>query len=445
MWAARFGQRLAVATNTPRFPERKIFALRQPRKTVLCRKMLCTVSSAETTAKDEKPKGGKPKADNTNRRRRQRQPKGGSDAGSTLDEIRATRIEKVQTLRAAGLEPYAYRWDSTISSAGLSDKYGHLENGEECVPEGGVEAVAGRVIARRFFGKLAFLSLRDELGTTQLYIEKGTLNDKSYEEAFSHLKNLVDIGDIIGAKGTLKRTEKGELSINVTSFEMLTKSLQPLPDKFHGLTDIEKRYRQRYVDMIVNPEVREVFRSRAKITALIRRFLEDREFLEMETPVLQSNAGGADARPFCTYHNALGRDMTLRIATELHLKRMVVGGLDRVFEIGRIFRNEGISTRHNPEFTSVEVYQAYADISDMLELTETMIVRVAQELHGKLEIECQGESLDFTPPFRRESMQNLVKDVTGVDFLAFDPATGLDEARAEAVRCAALRPPCTPQ
>jgi lysyl-tRNA synthetase class 2 len=216
--------------------------------------------------------------------------------------------------------------------------------------------VCGRVKARRVFGKLAFLSLEDDGGSIQLYCDKKRI-DAENPGAFKRIVDLVDMGDIVGARGTVKRTEKGELSVAVDSFEMLTKSLLPLPDKFKGLTDVEMRYRQRYVDLIANPEVRDTFRTRAGIVSGIRRFLDDRSFMEMETPVLESRAGGADAKPFNTFHNALGMNLTLRIATELHLKRLVVGGFERVYEMGRIFRNEGISTRHNPEFTSVEVYQ----------------------------------------------------------------------------------------
>ncbi|MGC1247603.1 MAG: lysine--tRNA ligase, partial [Spirulinaceae cyanobacterium] len=228
-----------------------------------------------------------------------------------------------------------------------------------------------------------------------------------------------DVGDIIGVTGTIKRTEKGELSVYVREYTMLTKSLLPLPDKWHGLTDTEKRYRQRYVDLIVNPAVRETFRRRAKITAAIRRYLEKEGFLEVETPVLQGEAGGADARPFTTYHNTLEMELYLRIATELHLKRLIVGGFEKVFEMGRIFRNEGISTRHNPEFTSIELYQAYADYNDMMELTEDLICTVAQEVLGTLEISYQGTTVNLQKPWQRVTMQDLVKEKTGLDFSKF--------------------------
>ncbi|CAN6447874.1 unnamed protein product [Victoria cruziana] len=269
---------------------------------------------------------------------------------SDRDAIRTIRLHKVEDLRSRGCEPYAYKWNKSHSASDLQELYKNLRNGEE-VEEDQV-SVAGRIVARRDFGKkLSFLILRDDSGTIQLYCEKGRFQ----EEQFEQLKDFVDIGDILGATGSIKRTEKGELSVSVYSFAILTKSLLPLPDKYHGLTDVDKRYRQRYLDMIANPEVADTFRIRAKIVSEIRRTMEAMNFVEVETPVLQGAAGGAEARPFITYHNSLGRDLYLRIATELHLKRMLVGGFEKVFEIGRIFRNEGISTRHNPEFTTIEV------------------------------------------------------------------------------------------
>jgi lysyl-tRNA synthetase class 2 len=347
---------------------------------------------------------------------------------STLEEIRATRLEKVEQLKALGMNPYAYHWESTHHAAELQEKFAELPAGEEVDIE---VAIAGRILARRVFGKLAFFNLQDETGTIQLYLDKKRIAEKMADvpDAFNHLKQLTDIGDIIGAKGTIKRTEKGELSVYVNQYTLLTKSLLPLPDKWHGLTDTEKRYRQRYVDLIVNPDVRETFRRRAKITATIRRFLEDQGFLEIETPVLQSEAGGADARPFITYHNTLEMDLYLRIATELPLKRLIVGGFEKVFELGRIFRNEGISTRHNPEFTSVEFYQAYADYHDLMTLTENLITTVAKEVVGTLQITYQGEAIDLTPPWRRVTMHDLVQEKTGLDFNQFKT---IEEAKTAA-------------
>jgi len=345
------------------------------------------------------------------------------------EDIRAARLEKVDQIKQLGANPYAYRWESTHNAAQLQEKFADLANGEEVELE---VAIAGRIMARRVFGKLAFFTLQDETGNIQLYLEKNRIQESMAEidaEAFNHLKQLTDAGDILGVKGTIKRTEKGELSVYVKQYTILTKSLLPLPDKWHGLTDVAKRYRQRYVDLIVNPEVRQTFRRRAQITAGIRRYLEQRDFLEIETPVLQSEAGGADARPFITYHNTLEMELYLRIATELHLKRLIVGGFEKVFEMGRIFRNEGISTRHNPEFTSIEVYQAYADYNDMMALTEGIITTVAQEVLGTLQITYQGETVDLTPPWRRVTMHDLVKEATGLDFNSFQ---SLEEAKAAA-------------
>ncbi len=335
------------------------------------------------------------------------------------DDLRSTRLEKAQKLKELGLNPYAYKWDVTHSSAELQAKYEDLGAGQEVDVE---VAIAGRILARRVFGKLAFFTLQDESGTIQLYLDKKTIQQSMAEvdaEAFSHLKQLTDTGDFLGVKGGIKRTDKGELSIAVREYAVLTKSLQPLPDKWHGLTDVEKRYRQRYIDLIVNPEVRQTFRRRALITAAIRRYLDQQGFIEIETPVLQGEAGGADARPFVTYHNTLEMELYLRIATELHLKRLIVGGFERVFEMGRIFRNEGISTRHNPEFTTLELYQAYVDYNDMMTLTESIIAYVAEQVLGTTTITYQEETIDLSPPWTRITMHNAVEKATGVDFSVF--------------------------
>ncbi len=339
----------------------------------------------------------------------------------SLSELRDTRLEKAKVLQSLGQGPYGLNFKSTDSADRLQEKYKELPNGSEKIEE---VSLAGRVMSRRVMGKLAFFTIADETGTIQLFLEKATLNQiQSIEEPQNNFKNitsLVDSGDWIGVKGTLRRTDKGELSIKVNEWSMLSKSLQPLPDKWHGLADVEKRYRQRYLDLIVNPQSRKTFRTRALLVSAIRRWLDAKDFLEIETPVLQSEAGGADARPFVTYHNTLDLNLYLRIATELHLKRLVVGGFQKVYELGRIFRNEGISTRHNPEFTSVEIYQAFADYYDMMDLTEKLLSSVCEEICGSTKISYQENEIDLTPPWRRATMHELVLEATGIDFQAFD-------------------------
>ena len=337
---------------------------------------------------------------------------------SPLSDLRETRLEKAQALEAIGQQPYALGFSPSHRHAQLQDTYADLPRGEECAD---TVSVAGRVMTRRVMGKLAFFTLADETGPLQLYIEKATLTAAHPDnpDAFSQLTTLVDSGDWIGVHGSLRRTDRGELSVKVTDWQMLCKALQPLPDKWHGLADVEKRYRQRYLDLIVSPHTRETFRRRAVLVSALRRWLDERGFLEIETPVLQAEAGGADARPFETHHNALDLPLTLRIATELHLKRLVVGGFERVYELGRIFRNEGISTRHNPEFTSVEIYQAYADYHTMMQLTEELIVTAAQAVCGGTTLTYQGTAIDLTPPWRRATMHELVLEATGLDFQTF--------------------------
>jgi len=342
-----------------------------------------------------------------------------------LEEIRALRLAKVAALRALGQEPYGYRFERTTTAAALQAAHAGLAAAEEAAGE---EAVAGRVVARRVFGKLAFLSLADDSGTIQLYCDVARMG----VEGFEALKGSLDVGDIVGARGPVRRTEKGELSVAVTSLTLLTKALRPLPDKWHGLADVETRYRSRHLDLLSNPEVRTAFRARSRIVSCLRRELEARGFLEVETPVLQAEAGGADARPFSTFHNALASPLTLRIATELHLKRLVVGGFERVFELGRVFRNEGVSTRHNPEFTSVELYQAFADRGDMLELAEELVCGAALAACGSLELSYQGTAISLARPWRRASMNELVRDALGgLDVLALRD-DGLGAARAAA-------------
>ena len=313
--------------------------------------------------KQKGPNSQQAKQNNNNKNK-----KGKDDAEPLSEsEIKLVRLAKVQAMKEANVEPFAYTYDVTASASQLNADYdGKLEPGEE--DEDSDVSIAGRVLTRRVFGKLAFFTLQDETGIVQLQFDKTRLGDN-----FKGIKDWTDGGDIIGVRGTVRRTDKGELTIYAKEWTMLTKAVLPLPDKFHGLQDVTKRYRSRHVDLIVNSEVRETFRKRAKITSMLRRMLDDMGFLEIETPVLHSQSGGAEAKPFETYHNSMDMDLTLRIATELHLKRLIIGGFDRVYEVGRIFRNEGLSTRHNPEFTSVELYQAYADYDDMMDLTENLV------------------------------------------------------------------------
>jgi len=347
-------------------------------------------------------------------------------APAMANDLKETRLGKADAMREAGKEPFAYSFEATHSSAALAEKWVDLPAGEE--DEEASVRVCGRVVARRVFGKLAFFTLRDERGTVQLYLDKKRLGPE-----FKALKDYVDGGDIVGAWGTVKRTEKGELSVYASGWEMLTKSLAPLPDKWAGLKDVEKRYRYRELDLISNPATRETFRKRALITSGIRRYLDERGFLEIETPTLHAVAGGAAAKPFETHHNSMDMSLTLRIATELHLKRLVVGGFDRVYEVGRIFRNEGVSTRHNPEFTTVELYMAYADYEDIMNLTENLIGHVAEEATGGTVVPYQGEDIDLTPgTWRRVTMHDLVKEVSGLDF-SYDKNLSLEEAKAMAV------------
>ena len=334
-----------------------------------------------------------------------------------MSDFREARLNKAQSLIQKGYSPYAEKFNVTHTSKFLIDSYSYLENGEEFDLN---VSIAGRVLAKRVMGKLAFFSISDQEGPIQLFLDKLVINQCDHNLSFEDLKEIVDIGDWIGVQGIIKKTNKGELSIKVSKWEMLSKALQPLPDKWHGLTDIEKRYRQRYVDLIVNPYSKNVFKIRASCISLIRRWLDNRDFLEIETPILQSEAGGADARPFITHHNTLDIPLYLRIATELHLKRMIVGGFERIYELGRIFRNEGISTKHNPEFTSVEIYQAFSNYEDMMNLTEDLISEIVLEICQSLEINYQDQKINFSKPWTKISMKEAVKKYTGIDFDSFD-------------------------
>jgi lysyl-tRNA synthetase, class II len=317
-----------------------------------------------------------------------------------LSELLLQRRRKVDAMWESGINPYPNDFRPQHTSADVFAAYGH----QETIGEGAdTFVVAGRILARRSFGKAAFIQLQDRKGRLQLYVRKDAVGD----ELFALFEDY-DIGDIVGAAGFPFRTKTGELSLHVTSIRLLTKSFLPLPEKFHGLTDVETRYRQRYVDLIVNPEVREVFIKRSRVVNLIRAFMTDHDFLEVETPMMQPIPGGATARPFVTHHNALDMELFLRIAPELYLKRLVVGGFDRVFEINRNFRNEGISVRHNPEFTMMEFYQAYATFEELMDFTEELLCYVTQELLGALDFSYQGEAISFQRPWRRLTVKEAI-------------------------------------
>ncbi|MFP7755026.1 lysine--tRNA ligase [Thermodesulfobacteriota bacterium B35] len=323
--------------------------------------------------------------------------------------ILKARRDKAKTLAEAGVKLFSNDFKAPQPIREI------LPRGEALAPEshekdGGSYRVAGRIMSMRKFGKAAFFHIQDESGRIQIYVRRDLVGDEEYA-----VFKKWDVGDIVGVEGKLFRTRTGELSIEALRLQMITKSLRPLPEKFHGLTDVETRYRQRYVDLIVNPEVRDTFRKRVEIIRLIREFLTNRGFLEVETPMMQPVPGGATARPFKTYHNALGMDLYLRIAPELYLKRLLVGGFERVFEINRNFRNEGLSTRHNPEFTMLEFYQAYATYHDLMDLTEEMISWLAAEVCGTMEITYQGAQVNLAPPWRRFTMDEALVEIGGLD------------------------------
>lgn len=333
----------------------------------------------------------------------------------SLNELLRIRREKLTNLQDAGRDPFAItRYDVTHHSAEI------LAAGDELV--GKEVSVAGRMMVKRIMGKASFCKIQDKQGVIQCYVARDDLG----EEAYAEFKKM-DIGDIIGVKGFVFRTKTGEITVHTKELTLLTKSLKPLPEKFHGLQDTDVRYRQRYLDLIVNPEVRDTFVKRSQILREIRRFLDDRGFMEVETPMLVPNAGGAAARPFETHYNALDEDVKLRISLELYLKRLIVGGLERVYEIGRVFRNEGVDTRHNPEFTLMELYQAYTDYNGMMELTEDMFRHLAKVICGSTTITYQGTEIDLGKPFERLTMIDAVKKYSGVDF---DAVKTLEEARA---------------
>jgi len=335
------------------------------------------------------------------------------------DDPFAVRRARLDALRASGQQPFRDSWEVDARSADLESRYADLEAGSETSDR---VSVAGRLVAKRDQGKVAFLVLRDATGDLQLFCRINVIG----EDAFEAIRAL-DLGDWIGATGTVMRTRRGELSVQPDEVALLSKSLRPLPEKFHGLTDTETRYRQRYVDLIANPEVRSVFETRFRIIAAIRRFMEARGYLEVETPMLHAIPGGATARPFVTHHNALDMPLYLRIAPELYLKRLLVGGFERVYEINRSFRNEGMSPRHNPEFTMLEAYHAFGNMATMLELTESLIVAVAEEVLGTLELEYQGTPVSLERPWRVATMAELTSEAAGA---AIDVHTPAEELKA---------------
>ncbi len=340
-------------------------------------------------------------------------------AAQDVNEMMRIRRDKLQTFADMGVAPFGHRYEVTHHAQDIRDHFDELE-GEM---DGPVVRLAGRLTAKRGHGKASFAELMDASGKIQLYFKYDVLGDEKYAQF-----RLLDIGDIIGIAGRTFKTQRGEITVIVNDFDLLAKSLRPLPEKFHGLKDVDLRYRQRYLDLIVNPEVCDTFRKRTKIIQSIRRTLDGAGYLEVETPVLATLAGGAAAKPFITHHNTLDIDLYLRIATELALKRLIVGGLERVYEIGRVFRNEGMDVRHNPEFTSVEFYQAYADYRDMMDLTEKIILTAAKDVLGTTKITYDGKEIDLAN-IRRVTMNDAVQEATGKDFLS---AATVAEARTMA-------------
>lgn len=339
-----------------------------------------------------------------------------------LSELLQIRRDKLSALQAEGRDPYAeVKFDRTHHAMPIKENFETHENQ--------TVSVAGRIMSKRDMGKASFCDLLDQTGRIQCYVKIDEIGEEGYERFKKY-----DIGDIVGIKGFVFKTKRGEISVHVQELTLLSKSLLPLPEKWHGLKDVDLRYRQRYVDLIVNPEVRKTFEMRSKIISSIRNFLDARGYMEVETPVLNTIAGGANARPFITHHNTLDIDMYLRIATELHLKRLIVGGFEKVYEIGRLFRNEGMDIKHNPEFTTIELYEAYTDYKHIMELTEDIMIYAAQMTLGTTEFEYQGQPIHFGKGWRRVTMADSVKEVTGVDFYQ-NNTDELARAAAKAYGC----------
>jgi lysyl-tRNA synthetase class 2 len=335
------------------------------------------------------------------------------------DQLQVRR-EKLSELREKGLDPFGKRFERSHLAAEILEKYSELEK-EELDTQNISVTIAGRVMTKRGKGKAGFAHVQDLSGQIQIYVRQDAVGEEQYE-----IFNLIDLGDIVGIKGQIFKTKVGELSIKASSFEVLSKSLRPLPDKFHGLKDVEQRYRQRYLDLIMSEESKQTFITRSQIIRSIRNYLDHNGYLEVETPMMHAIAGGAAARPFVTHHNTLDMTLYMRIAIELHLKRLIVGGLEKVYEIGRVFRNEGVSTRHNPEFTMIELYEAYADYQDIMELTENLVAHVAQEVLGTTTVQYGEYEIDLKPRWKRLHMVDAIKEYTGVDFWS---VTSTEEAK----------------
>jgi lysyl-tRNA synthetase class 2 len=338
-----------------------------------------------------------------------------------LNDQLKVRREKLAALQEKGLDPFGKRFERSGFSQELINQYGEMEK-EELANQNVSVTIAGRIMTKRGKGKAGFAHIQDLKGQLQIYVRQDAVGEEQYE-----IFNVADLGDIVGVTGTLFKTQVGELSIKVEDFQLLTKSLRPLPDKFHGLKDVEQRYRQRYVDLIMNQESRHTFITRSLIIQSMRRYLDSNGYLEVETPMMHAIAGGASARPFITHHNALDMELYMRIAIELHLKRLIVGGLEKVYEIGRVFRNEGVSTRHNPEFTMIELYEAYADYQDIMSLTENLIAHIAQEVLGTTTIQYGEYEVNLKPEWKRLHMVDAIKEYTGADFWK---EMSVEEARA---------------
>ncbi|MED1608040.1 lysine--tRNA ligase [Cytobacillus kochii] len=338
-----------------------------------------------------------------------------------LNDQLVVRREKMNSLREQGVDPFGKRFDRTHQSQQLVEEYSQFEK-EELEEKEIPVTIAGRIMTKRGKGKAGFAHIQDLSGQIQLYVRKDAVGEEAYEVFTS-----ADLGDIVGVSGVLFKTKVGELSVKAKQFELLTKALRPLPDKFHGLKDVEQRYRQRYLDLIMSEESKHTFITRSRIIQSMRRYLDDQGYLEVETPMMHAIAGGASAKPFITHHNALDMELYMRIAIELHLKRLIVGGMEKVYEIGRVFRNEGVSTRHNPEFTMIELYEAYADYRDIMSLTENLIAHIAEEVLGSTTVQYGEYEINLKPEWKRLHMVDAVKEYTGVDFWK---ETSVDEARA---------------